>query len=222
MLASHFAMKRALASVTAALAWGALAVQMVYTVRYARAAGESFVAAVHGFFSFFTAATNLFVALVLTVPLVVPRGRFGRWCSDPRTTTSAATSIIIVGVVYHVLLSAAYNPVGVEFVTDVCLHYLVPGLYATCWFLYAPKRGLRYVHVPTMLIYPAGYGVHTFVRGALTGKYPYFFLDVNRLGLSTATRNVAGLLVVFVVVATMLLLITTRQRRTQAADAQER
>ena len=61
-------MKRAIAPVTAAIAWTAVLVQMVYSVLNALAIGDSFLMGLVDYFSYFTVLTNTLVALVLTVP----------------------------------------------------------------------------------------------------------------------------------------------------------
>ena len=55
-----------------------------------------------------------------------------------------------------------------------------------------------------------GAGKTTFVRGAVTGWYPYPFLDVTEVGYPTALLAVAGVLVLGVV---LLLLFRWLDRR---------
>lgn len=205
-------MKRAIAPVTAAIAWTAVLVQMVYSVLNALALGDSFLMGLVDYFSYFTVLTNTLVALVLTVPMFARESRLGRWLAHPGVSAMAAAAIVVVGIAYHVLLSAAYDPVGVEYVTDLGLHYIVPTLFPLYWVLHAPKAGLRFAHLPWFGIYPTAYFIYLMLRGAVIGKYPYFFVDAGTLGLATAARNAAGILAFYFLVAGVLMLITARQR----------
>ena len=205
-------MKRAIAPATAAIAWAAVLVQMVFSVRHSLAAGEGFVMGLTDYFSYFTVLTNTLVALVLTVPLVSPESPAARWLAHPRVSGMSAAAIIVVGLAYHFLLSAINNPVGVEYVTDLGLHYIVPTLFTLHWVLHAPKAGLRFSHIPAFGIYPTVYFLYLMARGAVVGKYPYFFVDANPLGLAVAARNAFAILMFYFAVAGVLLTVTARQR----------
>jgi hypothetical protein len=205
-------MKKAIAPTTALIAWTAVLVQMVFSVRHSLAIGEGFVMGLTDYFSYFTVLTNTLVALVLTVPTLAPESRLGRWLAHPGVSAMTAAAIVVVGIAYHVLLSGAYDPVGVEYVTDLGLHYVVPTLFPLYWVLHAPKAGLRFAHLPWFGIYPTAYFAYLMLRGAVIGKYPYFFVDAGTLGLATAARNAAGILTFYFLVASALMLITARQR----------
>ena len=205
-------MKRALAPATAAIAWTAVLVQMVYSVLNALAKGETLLVGLADYFSYFTVLTNTLVALVLTVPYLSPTSPAARWFAHPRVSGMTAAAIIVVGLAYHFLLSKIVNPVGVEYVTDLGLHYLVPTLFTVHWVLHAPKAGLRFAHVPAFGIYPTVYFAYLMLRGAMIGKYPYFFVDASTIGFAAAARNAAAILLFYFLVASLLMLITARQR----------
>ncbi len=205
-------MKRVIAPTTAAIAWTAVLVQMIYSLMHALDRGDSFAVGLADYFSYFTVLTNTLVALVLTVPYLAPSSPAGRWLAHPRVSAMTASAIIVVGLAYHFLLGAINNPVGVEYVTDLGLHYIVPTLFTLHWVLHAPKAGLRYAHVPAFGIYPAAYFGYLMLRGAMVGKYPYFFVDASTIGYTAAARNAAAILVFYFLVASLLLLITARQR----------
>lgn len=204
--------RRSFAAITAIIAWTAVLVQMAYSVLNSLATGESFLMGVVDYFSYFTVLTNTLVALVLTVPMLRPGGRLGRWLAHPGVTAMTAAAIVVVGIAYHVLLSGAYDPVGVEYVTDLGLHYIVPTLFTLYWVLHAPKTGLRFSHVPAFGIYPALYFIYLMLRGSVVGKYPYFFVDANTLGYAVAARNAFAILLFYFAVAAVLLTVTARQR----------
>ncbi|MEK0430655.1 MAG: hypothetical protein RL139_459 [Gemmatimonadota bacterium] len=214
--------QRLLGTITAALAWTALIVQLGINVAKGASAEAGPVAGIGmslvNYFGYFTILTNLLVALVLTVPAVAPAGRAGRFFSDLRTTWTASAGIVVVGVAYHLLLSAIYNPTGVEALTDLAFHYIVPVLYAAYWVAFTDVREARWTRqVGALSVYPTAYFAYLVVRGQLIGTYPYFFVDVREIGLLAAFRNAVGILVCYLVVAWVIALLARRFTGTRAS-----
>ena len=209
-------LKRLLGTTTAALAWTALLVQLGINVIKGASAEAGPVVGVGmelvNYFGYFTILTNLLVALVLTLPAVAPASAAARRFADLRTTWTAAAGIIVVGVAYHLLLSKIYNPTGIEAVTDLAFHYLVPALYAVYWIAFTDAREARWTrHVGALSVYPTAYFAYLVVRGELIGTYPYFFVDVRTLGLLGAFRNAMGILVCYLAVAWLIALAARRR-----------
>ncbi len=123
--ATHSA-KRALIVTTASLAWFALLLQLLLTIRTSLSNGMSIIAAIAMYFSFFTITTNLLVALVLTFSLLATKSPWGRFFSNPVTTTGTALYIATVGIIYSLLLRHTWNPEGLNKLTDLILHDVVP------------------------------------------------------------------------------------------------
>lgn len=212
---SSCAMRRLLGPAAAAIAWTAVLVQMAYSVRNGVAAGESVAHALVDYWSYFTVTTNTLVALVITVPALAPASAAGRWLARPQVSAMAAAAILVVGIAYHVLLSGQYDPTGVEYLTDLGLHYLVPPLFALHWLVAAPKAGLRMADLPGFAVYPILYLGWVLGRGAVVGEYPYFFVDAGTLGLLGATRNAMGILAFYYLVALVLLAVTAKHRQVE-------
>lgn len=203
---------RFLAPLTAAVAWTALLVQLPLSIQGGVAKGDSVARAAADYFSFYTILTNLLVALSLTVPGVAPRSAAGRMLGHPLTRWTAAAAILVVGIAYHVLLSQLYNPTGVEALTDLGFHYVVPALYALTWLctLPLPGRTPLWSTLGVLSAYPVGYFVYLLGRGAVVGSYPYFFVDAAALGILGAFRNALGLLAVHLLFAWALRALAER------------
>ncbi len=106
----------------------------------------------------------------------------------------ATTYISITMVIYHVLLG---NGFANETWTSWITHTIVP-LYAIIDFIFLSNvRPLKYKEIPKFLIFPIVYLIYTIILGAITGKYPYFFLDIQELGVPSFLMWFSILLVVF-------------------------
>jgi hypothetical protein len=159
------------------------------------------------FFSFFTILTNILAAAALLVPLIAPRSRLGEFLSRPSVRTVVAGYIIMVGTVYFLLLRDLSQRQGFSLALEQTLHYVTPPLFVIDWALFVPKRNVDWRVGIAALAFPLAYVAWTLVHGALTGWYPYPFLDVSELGYPVTLLNVAGLIAVFLALVVALVAI---------------
>jgi len=190
----------------ATVAWCGVLLQLYLSLRLSLANGKTVVEGLIIYLGYFTILTNILVAVVLTLPVVVPASWAGRFFSRPGVRTMAAAAITEVGVAYFFLLRNVWNPQGWQLAADSVLHYLTPILFLVYWWTAVPKEGLRWSHVGAWASYPIGYFVYMLIRGELTGLHPYHFLDVGLLGYGRTLMNGLGVLVGFVLVSLLLLL----------------
>jgi hypothetical protein len=186
---------RVYAAVGALLGWFALALQL-YLMLVQSPALER-LGAVITFFSFFTILTNLLTASVFTAVAFQPKEGWGKWLCRPSVQAATAVYIAIVGMVYQLLLRQLWNPQGAQWLADVLLHSIVPVGYVVYWLLFAPRAGLSWKDSATWLIYPGVYLVYILARGAVSGLYPYPFVDVSVLGYGGVLARAGLLLLVF-------------------------
>jgi len=201
----------------AAVAWFALVLQLLVMVH--QAAPGATVYAVVNYFSFFTILTNLLVALCTTFPLLAPRSTVGRFFLRPSIQSATAVYIAVVGITYSLLLRHLWNPQGMEKVADVLLHDVVPVLYVAFWVFLVPKFRLRWSDAVRWLGYPLVYMGYTLVRGYISHWYPYYFIDVDTIGLSRAIIHAAGLLLAFFGRGLLFIAIARWSARSSAAQA---
>lgn len=203
---------RAFTTIAAVVAWAAVVLQFVLSTQLAMSNGKSFAEGVFIYFGFFTVLTNILVALALSCPLVGPASSIGRFFACPVVATTVAAGITVVGVAYFFLLRNVWDPQGWQLVADVMLHYITPLLFLAYWWLVVPKERLAWSDILKCMLYPFGYIVYAFVRGAISGLYPYHFIDVTTLGYGVAIANACGVLLGFVAVAVVLVWVARIKR----------
>jgi hypothetical protein len=186
---------RIYAAVGALLGWFALVLQL-YLMLVQSPAPER-LGVVITYFSFFTILTNILTASVFTAVAFQPKDGWGKWLCRPSVQAATAVYIAIVGMVYQLLLRQLWNPQGAQWVADVLLHSIVPVGYMLYWLLFAPRAGLSWKDSVAWLVYPGMYLVYTLARGAVSGLYPYPFVDVNMLGYGGVLARAGLLLLVF-------------------------
>lgn len=178
----------------ALLGWCALGLQCYLTVTGRMARGDTLLASIVFFFSFFTVTTNTLTAAVLTVPLVRPGSRTGQWLSTAGVRSATASYMAVVALVYSLALRQFWDPQGPQLVADRLLHDVLPVLYLLFWTLFVEKGRLQWRQVPGWLVYPALYIGYSLVRGALIDWYPYPFVNVTEIGYPRALTH-TGLVV---------------------------
>lgn len=147
------------------------------------------------FFSYFTILSNTLFVLVCMAHGWGGLGFFGR----TGAAGVAAGSMLIVGVVYHLVLDALWQPQGWAWVANHVLHTLQPLLAGVAWMVFLRKK-LDWKFAFVWLLYPLFYVFYTLVRGRFADWYPYPFVDVNALGMRQVLLNSMGLAVVFYLV----------------------
>jgi hypothetical protein len=131
------------------------------------------------FVSYFTIQSNLLV-IVTVLPLVSDPRYDGRTWRVLRL--SALVMMTVTGLVHWFLLRPLSTLTGVEAVGDVLVHVAVPALAVGGWLVFGPRPRMEARTVAWSLAWPIGWLVYTLAVGALTGWYPYPFLDVSDRG----------------------------------------
>lgn len=155
-------------------------------------------------FSFFTIQSNLFV-LGTSIALAINIHRDGRLWRVLRF--DALLGIIITGLVFETILAPLVHLEGWAYVATIGFHYISPWATLIGWLLFGPRPRATWATTALAFIWPLLWLVYTFVHGAVTGWYPYPFLDVDTIGFADSVRNSAVILAIGVVIAVVITLL---------------
>ncbi len=153
------------------------------------------------FFSYFTIQSNLFV-LAMVVTLIRVANRDGRVWRVARL--DSLIGIVITGVVYAVVLAPQQHLTGWSRVATTGLHYVSPIATVLLWLVFGPRPRIDWRTVAWAFVWPVAWVVYTFVHGAITGWYPYSFLDVVVKGYAGSLVYTAAIFVIALVLALAL------------------
>jgi hypothetical protein len=167
-------------------------------------AGESLATRFVRLFSFFTIQSNLFV-LGTSIALAVGIRRDGPVWRVLRF--DALLGIIITGLVYETILAPLVHPEGWALAATIGFHYISPWATLIGWLVFGPRPRMGWWACLAAFIWPVLWLVYTFVHGAVTGWYPYPFLDVTTIGFADSVRNSAVILAIGVVIAVVLTIV---------------
>jgi hypothetical protein len=143
--------------------------------------------------SYFTIQSNLLVA-VGTIALARDPSYDGRWWRTVRL--AGVVGITVTGLVYFVMLRPIVELDGWDWVANLLLHQVVPVLAIVGWLVCGPRPRVGLPEVRRALVWPFAWLGWTLAVGAISGWYPYPFLDVDDRGWGPvlATSGVVTLL----------------------------
>lgn len=180
-------MKCRLQSVSAGLiaagVWAGLALDFALAVRKDGSIG----AGLWEELDYFTILANVAVALSFSGLALGLRGP-----SRPSFLGGLVICMLLVGTVYWTLL-APPGLAGAALVATSLLHGFSPLCVALWWLAFCPKGKLRLADPARWAVFPLVYAAYALTRGALTGVYPYFFLDAGRIGWLGVLVDSAGI-----------------------------
>ncbi len=152
--------------------------------------GRSLFGSMFHFFSFYTNWTNTLLVLIY---LAIFRG----WTSlnSAATSVTGLSSIIMVMIVYHFLLSATHFPQGIDKVTNVIMHYITPVVFTAFWITSKHMGELNWGDLYKFIIFPMSFLVFTYLKAAITGEYPYDFLNLSLNGVGGVAPIIGAIVV---------------------------
>ena len=163
-------------------------------------------------FSYFTIQSNLFV-LAASVSLALAPRRDGRWWRVLRL--DALLGITVTGLVYWTLLAPTVELHGAALATGLGFHLVAPLGTLVVWWLFGPRPRITTHTVARAFVWPVAWVGGTLLHGAVTGWYPYPFLDVGVLGYPRALAATAVVLALGLLVALVLRWLDGRRRPTE-------
>ncbi|MBQ7973375.1 MAG: Pr6Pr family membrane protein [Clostridia bacterium] len=164
------------------------------------------------FFLYYTNLSNyicmgfMFVALFVTVRKA-NKNESGAVNVAPTFNFLCVIMILVTFIVYNVLLAKEYS-VAHYFLTigNLLLHVILPIMFIVHWAVFCEHGKLRWFHPLLCLIMPLIYVVVILIRSLFVSSkngvlvYPYFFLNVDKLGWGGVIAYIAVLLVIFVAI----------------------
>lgn len=206
-------MKKKTSIILALITWITLVVQLALVVIIKTLAGDSVWDATINYLSLFSVESNIAVAMVLTVPLLIKRGPLFGFFNCTSIQAMVVVYSFMVFMIYDLVLHDLWVAEGIQFVLNYLLHNAIPLAYIVWWFNFGEKGKLTYWHSLPWLIAPLVYMTITLIRGWFIGFYPYPFIDVDRIGMATVLYNAAGMIFLFWIGGLLLVWIDKRRAR---------
>ncbi|PQO22589.1 hypothetical protein C2I36_12285 [Rhodobacteraceae bacterium WD3A24] len=114
-------------------------------------------------------------------------------------------ALVMTFAIYHTMLADLWSPTGYALWADHALHTVLPVAVLAFWLAFGRLDRLGPATPLSWLAWPAVYAIYALGRGALTGEYPYPFLDPALQGPRGVLTTLAAMAAGFVAGAYALL-----------------
>jgi len=166
-----------------------------------------------GAFYYYTTQSNILAAVMfvlLTASTLGGAGKDKNACYFPRFSMICVIDILVTFFVFWFLLAPGTGG-GLLTFANLSVHAVTPVLCLADYIMFTKPRHLKYRDVYAVIVFPlcyvvfatiAGFAGHTYGTGpdGAAVRFPYFFMDYDRLGALTAAY-IAGLVVVFIILS---------------------
>lgn len=198
------------ARLTAALIAAAALLAMIPPLANGLERHGGFLASVWALGRFFTILTNLAIGIAFAA--LAWRGRLA---VTPLVQGGLMLAIMLVGLVFNLLLPPIGHATFIDALGDSIHHKIVPLAVPLWWLAFAPHGRLGWRAPLAWALYPLGYCAYVMIRAQLEPagtplRYPYFFMDVDRLGWAASLANMAAIALGFVLVGWVAVWIDRR------------
>lgn len=167
-----------------------------------------------GMFCYYTNLSNLVVGVYCLLAAFLPALRHEiLWFS-------MAMGIFLTFLIYHFVLLPGWrkkDPDCWKPIDNLLVHYITPLLTVANWLVFAPKGSLNGLTCLWWLVLPVAYLVFAMLRAQLGNipgedkRYPYFFMNPDRIGWKKTVRNLllitAACVVLTELVALLIMLV---------------
>lgn len=127
--------------------------------------------------------------------------------------------IVLTAAVFYAMLAGTRDPASNFRVGTILMHLVLPLMYFADWALFYEKGTVKFVYPLVSAILPFAYVVFIYLHAAILGFdtsiqnfnqngpfiYPYFFLNIEKIGVGGVAKWCAVLLAAFIVVGYLLL-----------------
>lgn len=161
--------------------------------------------------SYFTLLSNIFVLIMLVFLLfTMLKGDTKKLVSTSTLRIKAAVTmtVLLTFIVYNVLLAPVAEPKDFYHWKNYTLHYIVPIMFFIDWLVfdvrgvYKKNDPINWTFVPLLYMVISlikGYIFNVPIPGQPNSPYPYFFLNVNKLGWMGLGKYVVAIFVAYMI-----------------------
>jgi len=166
------------------------------------------------YLTYFTNLSNMIAAVVFILGATCLR--FVRSPAFDVARGGAVVYMTITGVVFAVLLSGVNVDAQLRWVNDL-IHQVFPIVVLADWLLDPPETRLTVRQSALWLSFPFAWVAYELIRGAISGKYHYPFLNPVNGGYGSVILYVVVIAAFTVVVCGVVLWLSNARRPTVAA-----
>ena len=141
---------------------------------------------------YFTIISNLLLAIEMT--RIALGARISAFMIGGLTIT-----MMLVGIVYALLLEKTFHDTGPALFASHMMHRVSPIAITLFWIFLVPHGRLKWGAPLKWSLLPIAYFIYAIIRGLVTGKYPYPFMNLGKIGAGETAINATAIAAAFII-----------------------
>lgn len=165
------------------------------------------------FYVHFTNLSNYFCIFIVFVELIetIKRKKDGFVTKLPLLKFIGLSAILLTFIIFNFML-AGDREMYLNFkVNSVLLHIVLPIMYVADWIMFYEHNKVKWYYPLVSTLFPLIYSIFVFVRAWIINfnpevpfLYPYFFFNIDELGILGVTKWIFILSIIFIVIGCSL------------------
>ena len=161
------------------------------------------------FYVHFTNLSNYLCIAIMFVELIetIKKNKNQYVTKLPLLKFIGLLAILLTFIIFNFMLAGDREPRLNFYINSVLFHIIIPIMYFIDWILFYEHKKVKWYYPLVSVIFPVVYAIFIFIRAWILDFnpeapyiYPYFFLNVNELGVVGVIRWIVILSAVFIVI----------------------
>ncbi len=160
---------------------------------------------------YYTELSNFLVFVWITYMFVKKIFKLKSMRRETSVKFIVTVGIMLTFLVYNTLLGHIFS-VSYWQISNVLKHFLLPLIMLMDYLFYTPRKTVGIRDTFKALVFPLIYFVYAMIRGLITHKYPYFFINPTEIGYLNMLYFFIGILFCIYIFSYSLYLLNKKRR----------
>ena len=161
------------------------------------------------FYVHFTNLSNYFCIIIMFIELVetIKKDKNEYVTKVPLLKFIGLLAILLTFIIFNFMLAGDREPELNFYINSVLFHIILPIMYLIDWILFYEHKKVKWYYPLVSVSFPVIYAIFIFIRAWILDFnpeapyiYPYFFLNLDELGVAGVIKWILILSVVFIII----------------------
>ena len=161
------------------------------------------------FYVHFTNLSNYFCIIIMFIELIetIKKKKDEYVTKTPLLKFIGLLAILLTFIIFNFILAGDREPELNFYINSVLFHLILPIMYLLDWILFYKHKKIKWYYPLISVIFPVVYAIFIFIRAWILDFnpdvpyiYPYFFLNLDELGVLGVIKWIIILSIVFIVI----------------------
>ena len=165
------------------------------------------------FYVHFTNLSNYFCIVIMFIELIetIKKNKDGYVTKHPILKFIGVLGILLTFIIFNFMLAKDREPELNFYINSVLFHLVLPIMYFVDWILFYEHKKVKWYYPLISVSFPVIYAIFIFIRAWVLDFnpevpyiYPYFFLNLDQLGVGGVIKWIGILSAIFIIIGYMV------------------